>query len=478
MDLPYRQYFDTLPCYVSVEDRDFRIIAANQRFEEAFGDWQGRRCYQVYKQRPEPCEVCPVARTFHDGNRHSGEERLICLDGTELSVLVYTEPIRNESGDIAAVMEMSTDITDIKRLQQQLRESQARYRTLFEEVPCYISIQDQELNIVDANRLYRRDFGDFLGCKCWQVYKHRTEECFPCCVRSTFADGRSRVNEEVVTSNRGETMNVLVHTAPILDSAGEIKYIMEMSTNITEIRRLESKLASLGLLIGSISHGIKGLLNGLNGGIYLVTKGLENNNTSRLHQGWEIVLRNVARIRSMVLDILYYAKDRELDRQQVSSAEIIREVCDLMSGRARELHVDLNVEIDDETGLFEGDAKAVRSMLMNLVENALDACRVDARKNEHQVKLRLVHYEDEVEFVVADNGIGMERETREKAFTLFFSSKGSEGTGLGLFIANKIADAHGGAIRIESEIERGTSFTIRIPRTSHFRESVAPDRQN
>jgi signal transduction histidine kinase len=70
-----------------------------------------------------------------------------------------------------------------------------------------------------------------------------------------------------------------------------------------------------------------------------------------------------------------------------------------------------------------------------------------------------------VQFEVEDNGIGMERETQEKVFSLFFSSKGNEGTGLGLFVANKIAAAHGGKIQIESRINEGTRFIVTIPRT-------------
>jgi signal transduction histidine kinase len=69
-----------------------------------------------------------------------------------------------------------------------------------------------------------------------------------------------------------------------------------------------------------------------------------------------------------------------------------------------------------------------------------------------------------IQFEIEDNGIGMDQETREKAFSLFFSSKGTEGTGLGLFIANNIAQAHAGNISVESEIDRGTRFIVRIPR--------------
>ena len=65
---------------------------------------------------------------------------------------------------------------------------------------------------------------------------------------------------------------------------------------------------------------------------------------------------------------------------------------------------------------------------------------------------------------MTDNGIGMDQETRERAFTLFFSSKRGSGTGLGLFISNKIAQAHGGEIELESELNRGTRMIVKLPR--------------
>jgi signal transduction histidine kinase len=120
--------------------------------------------------------------------------------------------------------------------------------------------------------------------------------------------------------------------------------------------------------------------------------------------------------------------------------------------------------VDPEAGDFEADEKAMRALLVNLIENSLDACRIDKKKSGHHVILRLAGNDGTVKFEVEDNGIGMERETREKAFSLFFSSKGSEGTGLGLFIANKIAAAHNGTIRIDSEVDMGTRFAVIIPR--------------
>jgi PAS domain S-box-containing protein len=471
MDLPYEQYFDAMPCYLTVQDRDFRVIKANRRFRNDFGNYEGRYCYQVYKHRSEKCESCPVERTFRDGERQGSEEIVRALDGREVNVIVYTIPIYDEAGEITSVMEMSTDVTELKLLQKKLRQSQERYRLLFEEVPCYISIQDRDLRIIEANRRFREGFGECLGCKCYEMYKHRKEECLVCPVQRTFQDGEVHTGEEVVTSLTGEKINTLVYTAPIHNSKGEIKSVMEMSANITPIRNLKTQLEAIGLLISSISHGIKGQLTGLDGGIYLVKSGMEKGNPKRLRQGWEMVQRNVERIRSMVLNILYYAKERELNFEAVSASDLSKEVLSTVEPKAQEHAIELSSDLDLDAGEFEADVKAFRALLINLAENSIDACRVDKKKSEHRVTLGLRSDNDHVSFEVSDNGIGMDQETREKAFSLFFSSKGAEGTGLGLFIANNIAQKHGASIEVESELGKGTRFVVKVARR-HSDEQV------
>jgi len=464
MENLYQAYFESMPCFVTVQNRNLEIISANRMFRENFGDHEGRYCYQIYKQRPEKCEVCPVEQSFRDGQAYHSDEQVVTLDGRKVWVIVNTTPIRDENGEITAVMEMSTDITDIRVLHEQLRESQERYRILFEEVPCYISIQDKDLRIVDANRLHREAFGTSYGSKCYEVYKHRPKECEPCTVRQTFADGKVRTHEEVVTSRNKEQMHVLVNTAPIRNGDGKIEKVVEMSTDITQIRQLQDKLTSVGLLISSISHGIKGLLNGLDGGIYLVNTGLKKDNRERIDRGWEIAMRNVDRIRTMVMDILYYAKDREPDWQTIAAADLLQDVCGIIENKAKALGIKCSCTIDDDAGEFEADPQAARALLTNLVENAIDACRIDKKKPDHEVKASLRGTAESIIFEVSDNGGGMDRETREKAFSLFFSSKGAGGTGLGLFISNKIAQSHGGKITVESDEGLGSRFIVEMPR--------------
>ena len=290
------------------------------------------------------------------------------------------------------------------------------------------------------------------------------EPCLECPVMETFHDGKPHTSEEVVTSIGGKQYNVLVSTAPLRNAEGEITQVMEMSTNITQVRELESKLTSLGLLISSISHGVKGLLTAIDGGMYLVNSGIKRQNQSRILEGWGIVERNVRRVRSMMLDILYYSKNREFEYETVDVLELASEVSGLVSYRAAELDVDFERDFSVSVGQCEADLGALRTALVNVLENAFDACRVDRKKQQHWVEFKVTGDEQQVVFSVDDNGIGMDRETVEKAFSLFFSSKGSEGTGLGLYISNKILQQLGGTIDIDSTPDPGSRFTLTIPR--------------
>lgn len=456
MDNLYQKLFSELPCYVTAQDREFRFIAANHKFQEEFGGTIGDYCYEVYKGRSEKCPVCPVEMTFQDGQVHSSEEIVRGKNGTQVCVIVYTAPIKNDANEIVAAVELSADITKIKHLQQ-------KYHTLFDVVPCYISVQDRDLKISDVNKRFEQDFGEGIGRLCYEVYKHREEPCTECPVAETFQDGRIHKSEEVVTSRDGEHKNVICRTAPIRNPSGEIESVMEMSADITDLRQLQDRLTSLGMLVGSISHGIKGLLNGLDGGIYLMDTGFKNNKEDRVRQGWDMLQRNVERIRNMVLNILYYAKDREVFWESIDVKKAISSVEDVISSNADKIGVDLKMQKVEE-GSFEGDRLAIHSLLVNLLENSFDACRVDKNKVAHTVSLSAYFEGDHLVFDVIDNGIGMDQETREKAFSLFFSSKGAEGTGLGLFIAHKIVTSHNGTIDIESEPGEGTRIIVRFAR--------------
>ena len=109
---------------------------------------------------------------------------------------------------------------------------------------------------------------------------------------------------------------------------------------------------------------------------------------------------------------------------------------------------------------------ALQSALISIIENALDACRCDDAKDGHEVRLEIEPEAEAVTLRVIDNGAGIDPETREKMFTLFFSSKGRRGTGFGLYLAREIVEQHGGSIQVESAPGVLTTFTLQIPRLS------------
>ncbi len=355
-----------------------------------------------------------------------------------------------------------------------LQTAQSLYQQLFDEVPCYISVQDRQFRITAANRLFKKDFGTQVGAFCYEVYKHRSTQCPNCPVADTFRDGKPHQTEEIVTSKSGRQYNVLTWTAPIRDEHGHITQVMEMSTNITQIRKLQDHLVSLGLMLGSMSHGVKGMLTALDGGIYQLETGLKKQDPVRIQHAFEQVRQMTERIRKMVLEILYYAKSRELQVQPVDLHRLARTVVATVYPLAERNRVQLVTDIDPALGVGEADPNWLQAALMNFLENAVEACVHDRTQSDHQVWFQArPEGADRVCFEITDNGMGMDQETQEKMFTLFFSSKGSKGTGLGMFIANHVITQHGGSIQVTSTPGAGSRFLIHLPRHRPEKNSVS-----
>jgi PAS domain S-box-containing protein len=400
--------------------------------------------------------------TFKSGNGLRSEQTLVYADGRELPVMVHTAPIRNREGELELVLEITADISEVQRLQEELRISQKRYQQLFDEAPCYISVQDPDFRITATNRRFKEDFGEATGSRCYEIYKHRDKPCDNCPAVQTFADGKSHQTEMVVTSKHGEQYNVLTWTAPILNATGEITQVMEMSTNITQIRKLQDRLTTLGMLIGSISHGVKGILTGMDSGVYLVDSGLSKNDPKRMEEGMEVVKLMTDRIQNLVLNILYYAKKRELNWENVDVLTFLSDITFVIEPKAQKQRVDFIRDFRKPLGSVEIDVSAVRSALINILENAVEACLEGASNRRHKISFGAKQERHHLIMDIVDNGIGMDKETKENMFNIFFSSKGHSGTGLGLFISKQIIEQHGGTISVTSEPGKGSHFSIRL----------------
>ncbi|MDD9303278.1 MAG: PAS domain-containing sensor histidine kinase [Desulfobacter sp.] len=347
---------------------------------------------------------------------------------------------------------------------EDLHHARNLFNQLFEEVPCYISVQDRNLRITAANRRFKRDFGSLVGGFCYEVYKHRSSPCRQCPVVATFKDGKSHTTEEIVTSKEGKQYNVLTQTAAIRNGEGKIAQVMEMSTNITQIRQLQDHLVSLGLMLGSMSHGVKGMLTALDGGIYQLEAGLDQQDEKRMTLAFGQIKHMADKIKKMVLEILYYAKSRELQYETKDIAKMTANVVATLTPLTRKHKIHFMVSIAHDLGTIEVDPQWMEAALVNFLENAVDACLFDRNRKTHEVSF-IVEKKSRTDicFTIQDNGIGMDAETKNKMFTLFFTSKGSQGTGLGLFIAHRVIKYHGGTVEVDSHPGKGSRFIICFP---------------
>jgi len=220
------------------------------------------------------------------------------------------------------------------------------------------------------------------------------------------------------------------------------------------------------------------MLTALDGGLYRLEKGIMNKDLELVANGAERVKLMISRIRNSVLEMLYYSKDRDLNIQLIDVHSFGDGVANFVEPKAIKHGVRFQKEFYGELGRFEIDPEVISAGLVNILENAVDACIEDESTDRHSVSFLIEGGKDSVSFIIRDNGPGMDRATQEKMFSLFFSSKGSKGTGLGLYIANDVVHQHGGRIHVDSTPGEGTEFRVDLPRKHVRLENRANGAQN
>jgi signal transduction histidine kinase len=331
-------------------------------------------------------------------------------------------------------------------------------------LPCYITVQDRNFRILFSNRQFHTDFGDGAGRFCYSVYKGSGSVCPNCPVEKTFRDKSDHVKEETVQLSNGRICQILVQTTPILSNDGEVAAVIEMSTNITDIKKSQKELKTLGQSIALLSHSIKNILEGLEGGAYVVDEGFKDGDLPLAKKGWNIVSKNIIEITDVVKNILYSSKNRPLKYESVSPARLVKDSIALFKEKAAGFNIQLIEHINPDVPDVRLDIASVRQMLNNLIWNGLQACLNHKQKKRYAVKIK-TDLRDNMHFLfeIADNGVGMDQHTQRNIFEEFFSTKGSAGTGLGLAVVEKVVNKHGGRIEINSAVGKGSRFTIILP---------------
>jgi PAS domain S-box-containing protein len=276
--------------------------------------------------------------------------------------------------------------------------------------------------------------------------------------------------DTTIRTRDGEYVPVRL-TGVTLRQEGEVVGCVTFFQDLRRLRELErqliqsERLAATGQSVASMAHAIKNIVSGLKGGMFVVNKGFELGSQEYLHNGWGMVQRNIAKISGLAMDLLTYSKERQPEYGLVHPNELAKEVVELLKARAQEVGLHLVLELDEDLGSVAMDGGSMHQCLVNLVSNAIDACRPEICGHElGRVTLRTRRRPEwAVCFEVEDNGCGIEESNKEKLFTTFFSTKGSDGTGLGLLNVQKVAAEHKGRVEVQSEVGRGSVFCVLLP---------------
>jgi len=472
----YQTLFEEVPCQISVQDRDFRITQVNRVFEERFGDCQGEYCYRAYKGREEKCSVCPVERTFQDGQPHSSEEVVVRKDGTLAYVLAFTSPIFDEGGEVVAAMEMATDITQVRLLEQELKRSEEKYRTLFNSDPNPIFVLNLEtLEIQDANERALKFYGFERDEILRKSFLELAEPQEWDRLRKVPWEREGAVYKVKQHSKEAESIMVNIRYSSLKDIGQDT--VIVTTSDVTERVRSEeqliqaSKMATLGEMSAGVAHELNQPLSVIKTSASFLTKKIDRKepvSPDILRELADEMDSQVDRASLIINHLRQFGRKTDIRKANVQLNDCISGTFTVL-GRQLELHgIKVELDLDKELPPIKGDRNRLEQVFLNLIMNARDAMdekqELAGQDVEKVLRISSKTADDRVVVKVSDSGLGMSEGVKEKIFEPFFTTKPvGKGTGLGLSISFGIVRDYDGIIEVQSFEGRGTTFTISFP---------------
>jgi PAS domain S-box-containing protein len=390
-------------------------------------------------------------------------EKFIRLDGTAIDVEVTAVPIMWEGRP--AMQVVFRDITERKRMEEELKASEERYRDLFENANDGIYILDRAGRIVSFNRKAEEITGYTLEEVRGQSYtlflppgpeRKKARRAFLKNMR-----GQSDKTELTIIRKDGREVILELSTRPIWQG-GQIVGIQGIGRDITERKELERLKSDF---ISTVSHELRTPLTSIKGYVDLVLAGDVGPLTPEQKEFLTIVSQNTTRLTELINDLLEIER-LESGRIEFEFAEL--DLAEVLENVARSLHVNaeqkgLEFLTEIPSGLkVRGDRERLAQVFLNLLSNAIKYTPAGT------VELRAHQEDDAVVVEVRDTGIGISESDLQKLFQKFFRSDNPYvrkvgGTGLGLSIAKAIVERHGGTITVKSQLGQGSTFTVRLP---------------
>jgi len=490
----FRGSFAGAPVGMAVEALDGRFIQVNRAMCELTGRTQDELVDATFETitHPDDWESCREGlRRLRSGETSvfTCEKRYLRSDGQVVWADAWLLLIRDEAGRPAHVVTQSQDITETRRAQVALRESEERLHGIVENSASGIYVKD-----LDGRYLLMNQAGcSMIGVPSDDVLGRTDHDFLPAEAADRFAA------EDRLVAERGEPLH-LEHTLPgpdgdrnyltakfaLRDPMGRPYAICGIFTDITarvrgqrERLQLEARLnqsqrlESLGMLAGGVAHDFNNLLAVIGNNAAFAAEELPPG--SPVEAELEEIRKAADRAGNLVHQLLVFSRRERPATQAFDPSEVLR---DLLSLLGRTLGEDVQLQIDAKgVGPVEADPGQFEQIVVNLAINARDAMpdggRLEIRLDDVELSPRQIRSHPEmapgphVRLTVRDGGCGMAPETVSRAFEPFFTTKPKgEGTGLGLATVWGIAARAGGSVELDSTVGEGTTVTVHLPRAA------------
>jgi histidine kinase len=474
----YQSLFERVPCYITVQDRNLQVLKYNREITRNFEPQPGDFCYRAYKNRSEPCPVCPVAKTFETGVAHESEEIVVSKDGTESCWLVRTAPIRNIGQEIVAVMEMSLDITQLKHLENEIRRSEEKYHAIFNNIPNPVFVLDQETTeILDCND----SVGPVYGMNQREMLGRNFLDFFEATEREHY--GKQLLIANIFNQIRqirgdGKTIYVNVRVAPFeyLGRAALLVTTNDITKRLMAEQQLiqASKMATLGEMSAGVAHELNQPLSVIKtASNYLLKKARKKEaiDDQILQTMAEEIDGHVDRASKIINHLREFGRKADVKKQRVQVNEALTKALEIFRQQLKLREIEVICEFGPDIPLVFADPNRLEQVFINLLINARDAIEERCQEEGHgkvakQIHLKTSYQGTLVTVEIRDTGTGIPDAILDKVFEPFFTTKKvGQGTGLGLSISYGIVQDYHGMIKVDTKVGEGSNFIVQFPVT-------------
>jgi PAS domain S-box-containing protein len=485
--------------FIYVMDRDRRFVAASQRVADMCGreSWReliGHRWGDFMGEEFGEMAEAGARPVIEEGKVVRGMvEPLPGADGEEGYVRSNMAPVLDRRGQIVGMIGISTEITEEKKLTDELQRTRKLTQSLMDATDAVIYVKDTEGRYILVNKEWCRVVGpskdEAIGMTDFEIYPQETAEAIMANDRHVVDIGEPVKFEE--TPDEGPEPRIFISNKfPLTDSEGNIYAVGGVSTDVTQLKRQEDALREArdeaecanrakSSFLANMSHELRTPMNAIIGYSEMLMEEMDEEGVEEYTDDLEKISSAGKHLLTLINDILDLSKieagrmDLYLERFELKDMldEAVSTVTPLMAKN----NLDFQAEYNDELGIVRADLTKVRQALFNLLSNAAKFT------HDGQVALRAKRYEregnDRISIEVQDNGIGIPPEKLAELFEEFTQADVSTtrkygGTGLGLAISRRFCQMMGGDITVESEAGKGSTFTIDIPAQVDAMESA------